>query len=109
MTPQDIHQKIEFFKKRTEELMKQDNCITEIDWQITDVPYAVFDTFRRGLNEGLTDKEEYRYVEEIVLCGKAYCVPVRGYGKGANIYIWSVPVKFKHTYEVIEEIKEPAL
>lgn len=108
MTVQDIQQKIEFFKKRTKELLSENPGMTEMKWEITEVPYVVFDAFRRNLNKGLNDGDDHKYIEEIVLSGKAYCVPVRGYGKDCYIYVWSVPVKFKHTYEVIEEIKQPA-
>lgn len=101
MTVQDIHQKIQFFIQQTKELKSQNPGLREIEWEVTNVPYTLFKEYWQSLNDG---KQEADYIKEHQLAGKIYCIPYMDYISGCKVYVWSLPVRIKQTFEVIEEI-----
>lgn len=95
-----IYERIEYLKNKTEFLLSENPELKVLEWHITDVPYKVFDEFRKDWNSRI--KHDHQYLKQIDLSGKMYCRAVSAFGRGAEILIWTVPVKIVTTYEVEE-------
>lgn len=100
-----IYERIEFLKNKTEWLRSENPEMKSIEWHITDIPYSVFDEFRQHYNRNL--KGNQLRLEQNPLSGKMYCRASMSAGQGADILVWSKPVKIKTTYEVIESKPQP--
>lgn len=85
-------------------IISADDSIHEIQWKIEGLPYAELNEWRRKWNEG---KDDSRYKEWNNLSERLYVMlfPWDLKADRLRIDIYSLPVKFKHTYQVVEEIE----
>lgn len=94
-----LTERIEEMKAKTKAIIEQHPEIDYVAWEIKDVPYNEFDSYRKMLNESIP---EYLHISETSCGGKLFYHAARSYEEKTQIVIWSVPLKVKHTYEVIE-------
>jgi len=98
-TIQELQEKVEAIKIRGKALMDADSDIVHIKYSIEEVPYTIFEEYRIFANIG---KPDHEYITATHLAGRMYYW--LGLIEPIQIYIYSKQVKFKHTYEVVEEI-----
>jgi hypothetical protein len=98
-TVEGLQSLVEDYKSTTESIMAANPAIRAVEWEVRDIPYAVFEAYRKFRNEGVDDNH---YIEAMASGNKFFYYSVNSYGHGCQVVFWSTPVKFKHIYEVIE-------
>lgn len=96
---EELQQFVDDCKAKTATIMEAHPAIKSVSWRLEDIPYEAFEGYRTAINKGANDHD---FISRDSLGNnKLFYSPINSYGNGCEILFISVPVKFKHTYEVI--------
>lgn len=100
-TIEELQQFVAECQAKTAIIMEANPAIKSVDWELLDIPYDAFEGYRELLNK---DAKDHNFISRDSLNNnKLFYRPINSYGHGCEILFISLPVKFKHTYEVITE------
>lgn len=99
-TIEQLEERIKQIEATSALMISANADLIQTTWWVQNIPYKVFEGYRQKL---ISSGQEVKVTSTspTLFYHASYA-----YVTGANIVIWSVPVKCKTTYEVIEEIPE---